>query len=51
MDYSEAYIRAFYSLRDAYTAANNKNLDQAEVYAVDLLLAAKALLADVQDKK
>jgi hypothetical protein len=51
MDYSEAYVRASQSLRDIYNKANEKNFDLAESHAVDLLLLAKVLLADIQNKK
>jgi hypothetical protein len=51
MDYSDAYLRAFYALRDTYRYANEKNFAEAEKHAADLVLAAKALLADIQEKK
>jgi hypothetical protein len=51
MDYSEAYIRAFHNLREAYNKVNSGDLEAAEVHAADVLLAAKVLLAEIQDKK
>jgi hypothetical protein len=51
MDYSDAYIKAFYALRDTYRYANDRDFASAEQHAADLLLAAKVLLADIQDKK
>jgi hypothetical protein len=51
MDYSDAYIRVHHALRDAYTAANEKDYQNAEVFALKLVEAAQELLADIQNKK
>ena len=51
MDYADAYIRVHHSLRNTYNAANEKNYDQAERYAIELVEAAQALLQDIQHKK
>jgi hypothetical protein len=50
MDYSEAYIMAQQSLRRVYDNANDKDFDAALTAALDLLLAAKLILADIQAK-
>jgi hypothetical protein len=51
MDYADAYIKVHQMLRDTYNAANEKNFEQAEEYAVLLLAAAQALVQDIRNKK
>lgn len=51
MDYSDAYIKAYQNLRDAYFAANEKDFAEAEKYALELVLAAQAMLYDIQNRK
>jgi cell division protein FtsL len=51
MDYSDAYIQAHSALRETYRAANEKDYKTAEWFALQLVEAATALLADIQNKK
>lgn len=51
MDYADAYIKAFQSLRDTYYHANEKDFATAEQHAIKLVAAAQALLQDIQNKK
>jgi hypothetical protein len=51
MDYADAYIRAAHALKEVYRLANEKDFEEAEKFAADLLLASKALLAGIQNNK